>query len=121
MKECKCGETRQSMFYGAEKRRCINCRSKYNVEYYQRKRKQEREERKARQAESRACAEGHNSKFSSKCAFKRFCQARREFRGSTKMGIYIECKDCTLQDQVDAGFIPVNIPIMEVSLMAEMN
>lgn len=118
---CSCGETDQSKFYGDERSRCVKCRAKYNAEYHQRKRKQAREERKARQVKSKACAEGHNSKFSSKCAFKRFCQARRNARGSSKLGIYIECKDCILPDEVDAGFVPVNIPIMEVSLMAEMN
>ena len=121
MKKCKCGETRQSRFYGQEKSRCLNCRSAYNAERYQKNKKRDMAERLARIKKSLNCAEAAGAKFSSKGAFKRFCAARRESRGSGRMEFFVWCSDCGLQDRVDSGFIPEDIRIMKTSLMAQMN
>lgn len=121
MRKCKCGETNQSKFYGEEMTRCINCRAKYNVEYYKRKKKRDRADRLARVKKASICAEATGAKFSSNDAFKRFCAARRETRGSGRMEIFVWCKDCQIADKVLSGFIPKDIRIMKTSLMARMN
>ena len=121
MKKCKCGETDQSKFYGEEKSRCLNCRSAYNVEYNKRKKKLAMADRLARVKKAATCAEAAGAKFSSNDAFKRFCAARRETRGSGRMEIFVWCKDCQIADKVLSGFIPKDIRIMKTSLMARMN
>ena len=78
------------------------------------------QERKQRQPDAVSCPDAVGSTFSSPEAVKRFCQARREVR-CWREDVFISCKDCGLQDRVDAGFIPVNFKIMEVSLMARVN
>lgn len=119
MKKCKCGEKRQSMFYGQEKSRCINCRAKYNVEYFKKKKKRLMQERKQRQQQAISCPDAKGATFLHGWSFKKFCQTRRNIK-QWREDIFVSCNGCSLQDKVDAGFIPKDIRTM-VSLMAHMN
>lgn len=121
MRKCKCGETRQEKFSQKVKGQCVSCQSIYNAERYQKNKKRNMAERLARIKKSLICAEAAGAKFSSNDAFKRFCAARRETRGSGRMEIFVWCKDCQIADQVEDGFIPKDIRIMKTSLMAQMN
>lgn len=119
-RKCRCGEIRQEKFSEKVKGCCVACQSKYNAERYQRNKKLALEERRQRQQHVVSCPDAVGATFSTPEAVKRFCQARREVK-CWREDVYCSCKDCGLQDRVDAGFIPVNFKIMEVSLMARVN
>jgi hypothetical protein len=107
------------MFYREEKSRCINCRNKYSIEYYIRKKKRLMVERKQRQQQSISCPDAKEATFLHEWAFKRFCQARRDIK-QWREDVFISCSGCSLQDRVDLGFVPKDIKTL-VSLMAHMN
>ncbi|MCK5133253.1 MAG: hypothetical protein KAR40_14010 [Candidatus Sabulitectum sp.] len=108
------------MFRKAERHRCKTCLAKYSAEYYLRKKKKSALDRRERLSKSKACRDAAGSTFYGDGSFKRFCQGRRVIKLWRK-DQYTYCNDCLLHDKVDQGFIPKDVIVKRLSLMARFN